>query len=1246
MSYKYGVSWWGNLWLETLGRATDENRFNRGRQYANKNNIKDLIISSDIIRSLVKGTYRPFYQVSIALLQVPDENKKRFIDTIKKDIVLCAQLMNKNIDKSIVKIARDAKINLFPKDLSDFDINCNCYDFWGDPCKHIAATFFALIREIDNEPLVLFDLIGIDLLSELSFNDDKLTTAEQKNRHVIPEFKDIFELISLKAENVEKIESEDKNIANLKKRNIDFTKIPALKNSLMQVLSHQPNFFPDKDFHDIYFSQLKNAALFAQSDLDSLDYPENIIKKKKIFQFNDKPLIKFALSSVIKDHNYNYNRYLSTTQLTPEYTEKFLYRNFNVLNCEKLNNVDDIAQACFNLNLDDLGHMSDEVQFIHQIYLFCLHLIKQSAILPNLFYIDNNIALMWAPFELDENIKRILEHFISIAPERLIIADYRLQPNQNIPKAAMNKTLSAQNQVFLLCAMFINHFMQLAFCKIAYPKLSKRMQDNKTMQLFFYAYNADYTNIGEISIPNNIYAWLSRLNLGSLNYKIILKIASNTEENCFNVSIDIENKINTDENQLQNLSYLLNEDISKENDLNLFSLKMNVVKNLQLLAEFYSPINDYIQNKAKEPISISLEDFPDLLFKILPVMKLMGIKIILPKALQDILIPSLTLQLKNKKKSTSSSSSASFLKMDDLFNFDWKVALGSHLINIDEFQELVKNSTGIIQFKGEYIYLNPEDIAALKKSLHKPPRVSPTDLFQAALTGKYDQAAIYLDDQAQNTIDEFLKIKEIALPKKLNAQLRPYQKRGYEWLYRNIKLGLGSIIADDMGLGKTLQVITVLQKLKEDGLLKDKKVLIIVPTTLITNWCKEVQKFCPNLSVDVFHGQKREINQKRADILLTTYGILRKSKDILNALDWYAIIIDEAQNIKNTNTEQTKSIKMLKANVRIAMSGTPVENRLIEYWSIMDFVNHGYLGSITSFNKTYAHPIQILHDEQKIQQFKKVTEPFVLRRLKSDKTIINDLPDKIEQNEYCTLTKNQAALYESVLKEAMRTIESIDDAADSKQLFKKQGLVLQMILALKQVCNHPLNYIKQSNDNKEIDPLNSGKMNRLFDLLDDIYAANEKVLIFTQFTEMGTLLEQWINEKYHRMPLFLNGSSSSKKRDDMVMRFQNNALDNIFILSIKAGGTGLNLTAATHVIHYDLWWNPAVEAQATDRAYRIGQNKNVQVHRFITQATFEEKINDMIQAKKKISDLTVGSGEKWIGNLSNQEIKQLFKLSK
>ena len=438
-------------------------------------------------------------------------------------------------------------------------------------------------------------------------------------------------------------------------------------------------------------------------------------------------------------------------------------------------------------------------------------------------------------------------------------------------------------------------------------------------------------------------------------------------------------------------------------------------------------------------------------------------------------------------------------------------------------------------------------------------------------------------------------------------------------------------MADDMGLGKTIQVISFILKQKETGALKQ-PALVVCPTTLLGNWVKEIKNFAPILKTSVYHGIDRELDTK-ADIIITTYAILRIDIEKIKKQKWSMLIIDEAQNIKNPDTSQTQAVKQIKADTKIAMTGTPVENKLTELWSIFDFINRGYLGTIRDFQKGYAIPIEKFKQTNRAEKLRLAISPFILRRLKTDKSIISDLPDKVVLNEYCYLTKTQAALYQSVLDNLMSDISKLNG-------INRRGMIFKLITALKQICNHPYQYLKAGDISKDV----SGKADQLVSIVKQILENDEKTLIFTQYKEMGNILSTILNDELNINPLFFHGSLNRTQREELIKDFQDKKDSNVMILSLKAGGTGLNLTAATNVIHYDLWWNPAVEDQATDRTYRIGQDKNVMVHRFITLGTFEEKIDEMINNKKDLANVAVFEGEKIITELSDEEIYKIFSL--
>ena len=470
-------------------------------------------------------------------------------------------------------------------------------------------------------------------------------------------------------------------------------------------------------------------------------------------------------------------------------------------------------------------------------------------------------------------------------------------------------------------------------------------------------------------------------------------------------------------------------------------------------------------------------------------------------------------------------------------------------------------------------------------------------------------------------------------PKSLTGELRPYQKIGYSWLVQNIKFKFGSILADDMGLGKTIQVLAAILYFKETNQLENKPTLIIVPPTLISNWENEINKFTPELTYYIYHGSNRTYPLEDYDIILTSYGVVRIDLDMFVDETWLLCVIDEAQNIKNPNTEQTKAIKSVKALTKIALTGTPIENGLMDYWSIFDFVNTGYLSTMNDFKQNYVIPIEKLEYEDVLENLKTIAKPFVLRRLKTDDEIKKELPEKFVNDIYCTLSKKQIKLYNAILEEIFFDIEN------SKGIQRK-GIILKILTALKQACNHPAQFL----DIKKPTIKESGKMELLIDILENILNANEKVIIFTQYVEMGKLIQKLVSKKFKKEVLFLHGSQSRVEKTRVIDTFQEDEDYKILVATLKTGGTGLNLTAARNVIHYDLWWNPAVENQATDRVHRIGQEKDVMVYRLITKGTLEETIDAIIKNKIDLAGKAISSDETFITEMSDEELKNVLKL--
>jgi SNF2 family DNA or RNA helicase len=605
------------------------------------------------------------------------------------------------------------------------------------------------------------------------------------------------------------------------------------------------------------------------------------------------------------------------------------------------------------------------------------------------------------------------------------------------------------------------------------------------------------------------------------------------------------------------------------------------------------------------------------------------------------------------------------MALEHLVDYQWKLSLGETELTEAEFKVLAKLKSPLVQIRGQWVSLDAEQIDAAIRFWEKHQLEGEMSLLEAlrlglgreTIAGGLPVDGVESEGWLAECLERFPsgdavaaseKLEQLQQPASLKGQLRPYQLYGYSWLAFLRRWGLGACLADDMGLGKTIQTISLL--LREKGTKKrlPTPVLLIAPTSVVTNWEREIGRFAPGLRTYVHRGVSRlrgeELRQavKGQDVVLTSYPIARLDAEAIHSARWLAVILDEAQNIKNPDAKQTQAIRKIEAEFRIALTGTPVENRLSELWSIMHFLNPGYLGPRKSFRQNFALPIERYGDEDAIRQLKQLTAPFILRRVKTDPRVISDLPDKVETKVYCTLTEEQATLYEAVVQDVMEQIEE-----EEAQSVKRRGLVLSMMMQLKQICNHPVQYLHQARKNGSDASLEdrSGKLERLGELLEEILAENDRALIFTQFAEMGGILADYLPRAFGAGTQFLHGGTPAKLRDQMVKRFQEDEhAPPIFILSLKAGGTGLNLTRANHVFHFDRWWNPAVEDQATDRAFRIGQKRNVQVHKFVTTGTLEEMIDDMIESKKGLARAIVGGGENWITEMSTDQLRQVVTL--
>ena len=591
------------------------------------------------------------------------------------------------------------------------------------------------------------------------------------------------------------------------------------------------------------------------------------------------------------------------------------------------------------------------------------------------------------------------------------------------------------------------------------------------------------------------------------------------------------------------------------------------------------------------------------------------------------------------------------LGLEALVEFDWQVALGGQSLPREEFLELAQMKQPLVRVRGQWVELSPERVEEVLEALQarpESPKMTLGDVLQLELGRPRDGSLPVTDLEATGWIETLLirlagreELPHLEAPRSFHGKLRPYQKHGLSWLSFLGRWNLGACLADDMGLGKTIQVLALLLHLEDNGEL-DRPVLLICPTSVVSNWRKEAERFAPSLRVLIHHGQERHEGERfqkeaaRHHLVVSTYSLVHRDLERLSRVEWEGLVLDEAQNIKNPQAKQTRALRKLVAPRRIALTGTPVENRLSELWSIMEFLNPGYLGSEASFRRRYALPIERYRDPSAATELRKLVEPFVLRRVKTDPTVIKDLPSKNEMKVYCSLTQEQATLYQAVVSESLEKIEASEGIG-------RKGEVLAALTRLKQICNHPAHFLADGSS-----LLNrSGKLTRLTEMLEELLAEGDRALVFTQYAEMGKLIQRHLREFLSVDVLFLHGAVPATERERLIGSFQEDREGPpVFVLSLKAGGFGLNLTEARHVFHYDRWWNPAVEDQATDRAFRIGQKRSVSVYKFICAGTVEERVDELAERKKELAEAVIQSGEGFITELSTDSLRELFELRK
>ncbi|MCP5454340.1 MAG: DEAD/DEAH box helicase family protein [Spirochaetaceae bacterium] len=832
---------------------------------------------------------------------------------------------------------------------------------------------------------------------------------------------------------------------------------------------------------------------------------------------------------------------------------------------------------------------SASYRFMRALFAACRSICSACAFAPDLRERDGRFSVVWKPARFGSDVDAMLS---------------ALEPLATAPRPVDGGPVpDPRSLVDALVSAFLTEYA----AAVGYAPASVREREHPAARALFGGRPVPCSAPGRRSLPGAIDAWLSVYDMAASRPPLELKVSAvRGAEGAYRLSAAV---IGPDGSRLALRRAARSASGVRASEATAFAAMLsNFVPALGCLG-----VDAWAALDERELAAFVVEAAP--------LLARFGVGVVLPKELRALARPVPALRARKK------AGLVTYLDLATAFSFDWTVAIGDERLSPAEFSALLESGLALVRWRGRWVRLDPAEAArvlSVVRSRKAPGAMEALRLAvsgEAAADGELGEAVGLLVGAGRREADD------APVPASLQATLRPYQERGYRWMLGNFERGLGCLLADDMGLGKTVQTIAAVLALKEAGRLGS-GALVCAPASLLTNWERELGRFAPSLSLCVYYGRGRA--RREADVTLTSYETLIRDREKLAAGSWSLVVLDEAHYIKNPSSTRARAIKSIHGDRRLALTGTPVENDLSELWSVFDFALPGYLGTLSRFSAEFRGPIELSRSEEAADTLRRAIAPFVMRRLKTDDAVAADLPDKVVVNEYAALTPAQAALYEAIASEGLAGVSSAEPE-------ERLGRVLALITALKQASNHPRNYDKESPGASD----RSGKSRLLVALLESAFAAGERAIVFSQYVEMLDILSGIVRDELGVEPYLLHGGMAKRRRDEQVDRFQSERGPGVFLVSLRAGGVGLNLTAATRVVHYDLWFNPAVESQATDRAFRIGQRRDVFVHRLIARDTIEERIDAMISSKRALSELTVRSGESWIGDLSDDELRAL-----
>ena len=1186
MKGNYGVTPWGSWFIDVLDSYEMGARLDRGRTYANTGKVLSLEIEPGRAAAKVKGNYSPFYRVKITF--PPLKEAEKVYKMIEGDPPLLARIAAGELPEIFLRKLIDKGINLIPRKWHDMERSCTCPD-WGDPCKHMAALYYIIAREIDADPHVLFRLRGMDLAARF---------GKAAVHRISPPFAVALE------KNDKPAKKQAKPGEKSSTGGLELEEIPHCGELISALLPPSPP-FSEKNFALVMAEFYHRCALHKAWESAKIN-EENKAEIEHLFS-------RSRWTVICPDPKPGADAALQAEDINGKKKRYSLHEAFD----------------CFVHFSSEDGTAS--YGFLFYLFKFLNLVCSAGAFIPYVLIQSDpaekeTLKIIWRPFETLPPVPDMLEALANYCPAS---GEFAMLPVKTKGQKARGQTASGRSVVDLLASAFLNELVRRRYLSFrgSLAKYGTGDEYRELLNLFFQGIGTDVSSPARRSLPVAIDQWLSVLHIdfSAHRYSLTVKVLDEKQ------APSGKGKNNAAHNG--GMEFALSMDVLAEDSDNVEKIPLSKVRDLEILrapialSNYLPEIRELASPSggARGPaVRLSESRLVSFLDSAALLLARLGMTVNLPKSLHRELKPRLVVKGDTAGAQKGRGALVRFLDLNTLQNFEWRIAVGDEFLTLKEFEKLVRQKQALVRFRDGFVKLDTEEFARLlKKAKDAPPGFN--DFLKAHFSG---DSVLAFD--ARETINNLFREQDFPVPAALTAVLRPYQRRGYNWVCSLLFSGFGCILADDMGLGKTVQSIAALLRLKDEGLLRG-GCLVVAPAALLSNWEKELNRFAPSLGVSRYHGSGRSLDRKK-DVLLTTYQTAVRDAAKLKEESFSLLLVDEAHLMKNAETRISRTVKQLRSRYRLALSGTPVENRLEDLRSLFDFILPGYLGTAAEFREQYRVPIEVMRSREQAEALRKITAPFLLRRLKTDKTIIKDLPDKIVANEYAVLEKGQAALYESVVAESIKKSEKIDPK-------ERSSLILSLLTSLKQICDHPRVFDKESPASSEL----SGKAQLLLALLEEILASREKTLVFSQYVETLDCLERIIKKELGEAPLMYHGGLGQNARSGIIEKFQNDPAARILLVSLKAGGLGLNLTAASRVIHYDLWYNPAVENQATDRAFRIGQKRTVFVHRFITKNSFEEKIDAMIASKRELADMTVASGESWIARMSHEELKALFE---